>query len=72
MLSEWWNSLSVIMRVVWGLTLSASLVFIIQTVMTFIGADTSGDFDAPDGDLGFDASSLGHSGMNLSTPCETL
>ena len=67
MLSEWWNSLSVIMRVVWGLTLSASLVFIIQTVMTFIGADTSGDFDAPDGDLGFDSSSLGHSGMNLYT-----
>lgn len=67
MLSEWWNSLSVIMRVVWGLTLSASLVFIIQTIMTFIGADTGGDFDVPDGDLGFDPSSLSHSGMNLYT-----
>ena len=59
---EWWNSLSVMMKVLWGITLSASLIFVIQSVMTFLGADTgdtgldsdvSGDVpdgtDAPDG-----------------------
>ena len=42
---EWWNSLSVMMRVLWAITLSASLIFIIQSVMTFIGAGDSSDFD---------------------------
>ena len=43
---EWWNSLSVMMKVLWGITLSASLIFIIQSIMTFLGADAdSGDFD---------------------------
>lgn len=36
---DWWNSLSVAMRIIWGLTLGSSLVFVIQTVMTFLGAD---------------------------------
>ena len=57
---EWWNSLSVMMKVLWGITLSASLVFVIQSVMTFLGADSdSSDFDldtdasgdVPDGDV---------------------
>jgi len=42
---EWWNSLSVIMKVLWAITLSASLVFIIQSILTFIGADSGGDMD---------------------------
>ena len=55
---EWWNSLSVMMRVMWAITLSASLIFIIQSVMTFLGADGGSDFDInsdvdlPDGGLG--------------------
>ena len=44
-MSEWWNSLSVVMKVLWAITLSASLVFIIQSVLTFIGADSGGDLD---------------------------
>ncbi len=42
---EWWNSLEPAMKVLWAVTLSASLVFVIQTVMTFLGAAGDGDFD---------------------------
>ena len=69
MIAQWWESLSVIMKVLWGVTLAASLVFIIQTVMTFIGADTGGDFDTDAGggmDVDMDDPSMG-SGMNLYT-----
>ena len=69
MIAQWWESLSVIMKVLWGVTLAASLISIIQTVMTFIGADTGGDFDmdaggALDGDI--EDPTMG-SGMNLYT-----
>ena len=42
---EWWNTLEPAMKVLWAVTLSASLVFVIQTVMTFLGAAGDGDFD---------------------------
>ena len=42
---EWWNSLSVVMKVLWAITLSASLIFVIQSILTFIGAGSDGDFD---------------------------
>ena len=42
---EWWNALSVVMKILWGITLASSLVFIIQSIMTFLGADTDVDFD---------------------------
>lgn len=47
---DWWNSLSLVMKVLWGVTLTASLIFIVQSVLTFLGADTDGidsDFDDP-------------------------
>lgn len=50
---EWWNSLSTLMKVLWAITLSASLIFIIQSILTFIGADSGSDFDTD-----FDASGL--------------
>ena len=60
----WWTSLSVLMKVVWGVTLAASLIFIIQTILTFLGADvdSTADFDMD----GADFSAL-DSGMNLYT-----
>lgn len=70
MISTWWASLSVIMKVLWGVTLSASLIFIIESVLTFIGADAGGDFDTGGGDfdMDFDTSAdMGTSGMNLYT-----
>ena len=42
---EWWNSLSVVMKVMWAITLSASLIFVIQSILTFIGAGSDGDLD---------------------------
>ena len=63
---EWWSSLSSVMKILWGITLSASLIFVIQTVLTFIGADA--DFNA---DFDVDSSSIdgtdGDSGMGLLT-----
>lgn len=70
MIAAWWTSLSVIMKVMWGITLAASLIFVIQTIMTFLGADAGGDFDMDAGgmDADFDASgSDAGSGMNLYT-----
>lgn len=63
------------MKILWGITLTASLIFIVQTVMTFIGADSGGMDTDLDGDLSGDVpdsaledpSNLGHTGMNLYT-----
>ena len=59
----WWNSLSSMMQVLWAITLSATLIFIIQTILTFLGvggeggidADVSGDVDLGGADGSFDA-----------------
>lgn len=68
MISEWWASLSVIMKVLWGVTLSASLIFIIESILTFIGADadSSFDIDSPT-DVDVPSDVAGTSGMNLYT-----
>lgn len=60
----WWTSLSTAMQVLWAITLSASLIFVIQTVMTFLGLgdhDVDMDLDASDGSFDADPS------MNLLT-----
>lgn len=75
---EWWNSLSTMMKILWAITLSASLVFVIQSIMTFLGADSGSDFDtdtdAPGTDVadlttdGVDAADAGHgTGLGLLT-----
>ncbi len=66
---EWWSTLGVAMKVLWAVTLSASLIFVIQTIMTFLGADAGDmdfDTDAPV-DIDDPASFDGHTGMNLYT-----
>lgn len=69
MIMEWWTSLSVMLKVLWGLTLASSLVFVVQSVMTFVGADSGSNLDSLDMDAGFsvEAADMGHSGMNLYT-----
>ena len=74
---EFWASLSVYMKIIWVIALVASLIFIIQTIMTFIGADTGGDMDVDAGglDASFDTdvdmsgvdAAAGTGGMNLYT-----
>ena len=68
MIAMWWAGLSVGMKILWGVTLTASLIFLIQSVATFIGA-SSGDFDT---DIDFDGADAdvpdsidGGSGINL-------
>ena len=69
MIATWWAELSPVMKLLWGVTLSASLIFVIQTVMTFLGADADGtDFDM-DVDTSMDGSDLSNieGGSNLYT-----
>ena len=69
MIATWWADLSPVMKLLWGVTLTATLIFIIQTVMTFLGADADGtDFDM-DLDTSMDGSDLSNieGGSNLYT-----
>ena len=70
MITSWWISLSLAMKILWGVTLAASLIFIIQSVMTFLGAASGdGGIDA-DVDGGFDsevADAAVEGGTNLYT-----
>jgi len=59
MLATAWASLSLFLKILWCITLSASLIFLIQSIMTFVGLGGDTDFDDP-GD-GVDP------GMNLYT-----
>lgn len=64
-MTEWWTSLDLFMKILWCIAIASSLIFIIETVLTFIGADVEmdmdTDFDVPDG--GFE----GDPSMNLYT-----
>ena len=69
MIAESWAALSVAMKILWGITIFASLVFVVQSVMTFLGAD-AGDMDGGmDTDSPMDAldADAGASGSNLYT-----
>lgn len=69
MIAESWAALSVAMKILWGITIFASLVFVVQSVMTFLGAD-AGDMDGGmDADSPMDAldADSGASGSNLYT-----
>ena len=68
MIATWWASLSLVMKVLWGVTLAASLIFLIQSILTFVGADADSDFDV-DVDTSMDGSDLSNieGGSNLYT-----
>lgn len=63
---EWWNTLSTVMKILWGITLAASLIFVVQSIMTFLGADIDGGVDF-DGGGDMDASGDPGTGMGLLT-----
>lgn len=51
-MQEWWMSLEMFDKVVWVIAFTVSLIFLIQTVMTFIGMDSDVGLDADfDGDM---------------------
>ena len=62
-MTEWWTSLDLFMKILWCIAIASSLIFIIETILTFIGADVEmdADFDVADG--GFE----GDPSMNLYT-----
>ncbi len=69
MIATWWDSLDLLMKVLWGITLSASLIFVIQSIMTFVGlGGGDGGFD---GDFSTDFNDMStleaDPGMNLYT-----
>ena len=68
MIATWWAGLSLIMKILWGVTLAASLAFIIQSIMTFVGADADSNFDV-DVDTSMDGADLSNieGGSNLYT-----
>ena len=45
MIASWWAGLSLAMKILWGVTLTASVIFIVQSILTFVGADTGADMD---------------------------
>lgn len=47
-MQEWWISMDTYMQILWTITLTASLIFVVQTVLTFIGMDADGGLDMPD------------------------
>lgn len=51
-LSEWFNQLDPVLKMYWGIAIFASIVVLIQMVMSFAG---TGDVDTGDADVGFDA-----------------
>ena len=63
MIAEWWSALDLFMKILWGIAIATSLIFLVETVLTFIGIDhgVDTDFDVPDGSFEADAS------MNLYT-----
>lgn len=64
-MTEWWTSLDLFMKILWCIAIASSTIFIVETVLTFIGADVDfdadADFDMPDGTFEGDPS------MNLYT-----
>ena len=68
MIASWWAELSLVMKILWSVTLTASLIFIIQSILTFVGADVDSDFDV-DVDTSMDGSDLSNidGGSNLYT-----
>ena len=66
MIASWWAELSLVMKILWGVTLAASFVFIIQSILTFVGADADSDMDV---DTSLDGSDLSNidGGANLYT-----
>lgn len=54
-MQEWWISMDIYMQTLWIVTLTASLIFIIQTILTFTGMDSDGGLDLPDGNTDISA-----------------
>ena len=53
-ISDWWAGMDTVEKIFWGIAIPFTVIFIIQTVLTFIGSEIDGDPDIDidgDGDL---------------------
>ena len=51
---DWYNNLDLSLQIYWGVAIFSGVLFIIQTIMTFVGLDSGGDVDVDTGvDSGF-------------------
>ena len=39
MIAEWWSALDLFMKILWGIAIATSLIFLVETILTFIGID---------------------------------
>lgn len=62
-MTEWWTSLDLFMKILWCIAIASSLIFIVETILTFIGADVEMDTDIDVADGVFE----GDPSMNLYT-----
>lgn len=54
-MQEWWTSLMIFDKVVWIIAIVTGLIFLVQTILTFVGMDADGGMDVDfDGDFGGD------------------
>lgn len=44
-ISTWWEPLSTIEKIYWAIAIPFSVIFILQTILTFIGGELGGDVD---------------------------
>lgn len=63
----WWESLNLFMKFMWGIALTSSLIFIIQSIITFIGGDTDLDVGGADASADDPSGTEIDSGMNILT-----
>ncbi|MDR1887310.1 MAG: hypothetical protein LBQ70_05275 [Prevotellaceae bacterium] len=53
-MEEFWTSLEVLEKILWSIAIPSSVIFIIQTIMTFVGMDAhdgvGAEFDGSEGD----------------------
>jgi len=44
-MEAWWSSLEVMQKVLWGIAGAATLIFVVQAVLTFVGMDADSGLD---------------------------
>lgn len=64
-MTEWWNALDSFEKALWAITLIATIIFIFQTIATFMGMDSDGglDGDMDGGDMSGGMDGDGGEGM---------
>lgn len=76
-MAEWWNALALELQIFYGIGILATIILVIQMIMTLIGADGAGEGDLdvpdiPDGTDGFDGAMDGDSAIEHGSGLQVL